>query len=65
MEEIKKRKRVVKSKCLADALVWLGFEYTKEDDNFVFERDYIFDDIWIDLHSMREYLKRIGRIQSK
>ena len=52
--------RVVKSKCLAGALVWLGFEYKKDnDDNFVFERNYIFDLAWRDLHAMRQHYYKL------
>lgn len=39
---------------MADALVWIGFEYTKDlDDNFVFIRDSRFDMAWKDLHALR------------
>lgn len=46
--------RVVNSKSLAGALIWLGFEYQKdEEDNFVFERTKRFDYVWKDLHYLR------------
>ena len=49
-----KKVRIVKGKCLADALVWLGFKYEKdENDNYIFERDWIFDVAWKDLHALR------------
>ena len=39
--------RVVKARALADALRWIGFRYTKDDDgNFVFERTWRFDLTW-------------------
>lgn len=47
--------RVVKSKALADALVWLGFEYSKdEEENYIFIRDRKFDRAWADLHGLRQ-----------
>lgn len=46
--------RIVKSKVMADALVWIGFEYTKDNDgNFVFIRTDKFDRAWSDLHALR------------
>lgn len=48
--------RVVRSKMLAGSLVWLGFEYSKDEEgNYLFERTYKFDKAWDDLH----YLKSI------
>ena len=39
--------RIVKARALADALRWIGFRYTKDDDgNFVFERTWRFDLAW-------------------
>lgn len=53
------RVRIVKSKALADALVWLGFEYKKdEEENFIFIRDRKFDRAWADLHFLRQTYKR-------
>lgn len=46
--------RVVKSKVLADALVWIGFEYSKDNEGtFVFKRNREFDRAWKDLHALR------------
>lgn len=46
--------RIVKSKAMAGALVWLGFAYTKDsDNNFVFTRDKSFDMAWQDIHALR------------
>lgn len=46
--------RVVKTKVLADALVWIGFEYSKDDEgNFIFVRTPNFDRAWKDLHALR------------
>lgn len=66
MENKKEPKfRIVKSKCLAGALVWLGFEYKKDnDDNFVFERSYDFDYAWKDLHAMREHYRKLEDIKN-
>lgn len=52
--------RIVKSKVMADTLVWIGFEYSKDDDgNFVFIRSSRFDMAWKDLHALRAlYYKR-------
>ena len=51
--------RIVKSKCLAGALVWLGFEYEKtEEGYFKFKRDHYFDLAWKDLHAERDFMKR-------
>lgn len=63
--EDKNKVRVVKSKCLAGALVWLGFEYKKDDeDNFIFERSYNFDYAWKDLHAMREHRRKIEEMKN-
>lgn len=46
--------RIVKSKVMADTLVWIGFEYTKDDNgNFIFVRTSNFDKAWKDLHALR------------
>lgn len=46
--------RIVKTRVLADALVWIGFEYIKDDEgNFIFERTSSFDRAWKDLHYIR------------
>lgn len=52
--------RVVKARALADALRWIGFRYTKDDDgNFVFERTWRFDLAWKDLHAMRSMYTKL------
>ena len=38
MNENATRIRMVKSKCMADMLVWLGFEYKKTDEGHIFQR---------------------------
>ena len=53
------KKRLVKSKCMADTLVWLGFEYEKTNDGYLFKRDYIFDSAWKDIHSLRQFYRTI------
>ena len=51
--------RIVKSKNLAGALVWLGFSYIKdEEDNFIFKRSYGFDLAFKALHSTRSNYHR-------
>lgn len=55
-EEVKKR--VVKSKCMADMLVWLGFEYEKGEEGYIFKRTYMFDRAWKDIHSLRQFYRR-------
>lgn len=50
--------RIIKSKCMADMLVWLGFEYKKTDEGYVFERNYKFDSAWKDIHSLRQYYRK-------
>lgn len=52
------RTRIVKSKCMADMLVWLGFEYEKTDEGYIFQRDYKFDRAWKDIHSLRQYYRK-------
>lgn len=53
--------RIVKSRVLADALVWIGFDYEKDDEgNFLFKRTWQFDSAWKDLHALRSlYYKPI------
>lgn len=46
--------RVVRSKCMAGMLVWLGFEYERTDGGYVFQRDYKFDRAWRDIHCLRQ-----------
>lgn len=59
MQERTVNEKIVKSKCLAGALVWLGFEYKKTEEGFFkFKRDHYFDIVWKDLHAEREYVKR-------
>lgn len=46
--------RIVKSKMMADALVWIGFDYTNDQEgNFIFVRTDKFDRAWKDLHALR------------
>jgi len=48
--------KMIKSKILADSLVWLGFEYEKDEQgNFIFERTNYFEKAWKDLHYLRSY----------
>ncbi|MFQ4800986.1 hypothetical protein C4U87_00800 [Clostridioides difficile] len=51
--------RVVNYRNVADFLVWLGYSYTKdEDNNFVFERNYGFDLAFKALHSTKSFYKK-------
>jgi len=50
MNEDTTRIRIVKSKCMADMLVWLGFEYKKTDEGHIFQRSSKFDLAWRDVH---------------
>lgn len=60
MQEKTTNERIVKSKCLAGALVWLGFEYSKTEEGFfAFKRDHYFDIAWKDLHAQRNFLKEL------
>lgn len=45
--------RVVKSKCMADMFVWLGFEYEFKDGQYIFKRSSVFDDTWKIVHALR------------
>ena len=56
MEEVKKR--LVKTKCMADMFVWLGFEYERVDDGYLFERSYKFDIAWKNVHTLRQYCRK-------
>lgn len=58
MQERTVIKRIVKSKCLADMLVWLGFEYEKTESGYEFERSYRFESAWKDVHSLRQFYKK-------
>lgn len=53
-----KRERLVKSKCMADMLVWLGFEYIKTDDGYLFVRDWAFDRAWSEIHALKGNCER-------
>ncbi len=54
--------RIVKHKILADALVWLGFEYERNEcSQYIFKRDSKFDRAWKDLHYLRaKYDERVS-----
>lgn len=52
------RERIVKSKCMADMLVWLGFEYEKGEEGYIFERTYTFDNAWRDIHCLRQVYRK-------
>lgn len=55
------KERIVRSKCLADMLVWLGFEYKRTEEGYVFKRSYEFDWAWRDIHSLRQHYRKILR----
>lgn len=57
MENKKLKKRLINSKCMADMFVWLGFEYKKVDEGYLFERTDKFDRAWKDVHSLKQYYK--------
>lgn len=50
--------RIVQSKCMADMLVWLGFEYKNTDIGYSFERSPKFDSAWRDIHSLRQCYRK-------
>ncbi|WP_297419067.1 hypothetical protein [Clostridium sp.] len=50
--------RIIKSKCMADMFVWLGFEYNKTEDGYTFKRTYQFDCAWEDIHILRKKYKK-------
>jgi len=52
------KERIVKSKCMADMLVWLGFEYEKGEEGYIFERTYMFDNAWRDIHCLRQMYRK-------
>lgn len=52
-----KKIKTIQSKCLADTFVWLGFEYTKTENGYVFERSYLFDLAWRGIHILRQRLE--------
>lgn len=58
MENKEVKKRLVKTKCMADMLVWLGFEYERVDDGYLFERSYKFDIAWKNVHALRQYCRK-------
>jgi hypothetical protein len=50
--------RIVKGECLAKALVWLGFDYEKDQyGNYLFKRDADFDYAFKSLHYLRSLKK--------
>lgn len=55
--ENQNKERIIKSKCMADMFVWLGFEYEKGVEGYIFERTSLFDQAWRDIHSLRQYYK--------
>lgn len=46
--------RIIQSKMMADMLVWLGFEYTKIEEGYIFIRSRKFDYAWADIHILRQ-----------
>lgn len=58
MQERTVKKRIVKSKVMADMFVWLGFEYKKTDEGYEFERTYKFDSVWKDVHAIRDSIRK-------
>lgn len=57
MDDTKLNIRIVKSKCMADMLVWLGFKYEKTDEGYAFERTLRFNSAWKDIHSLRQFYR--------
>lgn len=53
MKEKEVKFRFVKGRKLAYALSWLGYEYIHADGGYLFKRDYKFDRVFKDLHSLR------------
>lgn len=51
------KQRIVRSKCLADMLVWLGFEYKKTEEGYVFKRTFKFNMAWRDIHALRQHYR--------
>jgi|GEM_PF-3571151 len=58
INEKETKTRIVKSKCMADMLVWLGFEYEKGEEGYIFERTYTFDNAWKDIHYLRQCYRK-------
>lgn len=59
MKETVEKERIVKSKCLAGALVWLGFEYREDTNgNYIFKRDRSFDRAFDDMHYLKSLYRR-------
>lgn len=50
--------RIVKSKCMADMLVWLGFEYKKTEERYIFIRSFRFDLAWKDVHTLGQKYRK-------
>jgi hypothetical protein len=50
--------RIIQSKCMADMLVWLGFEYIKTEEGYLFQRSQRFDLVWRDIHILREKYRK-------
>lgn len=65
MNQSEVKTRIVKSKCMADMLVWLGFEYKKTDEGYIFERDWVFDSTWNDIHALKNDCVRRRNIKKK
>lgn len=58
LQETNEKEKIIKSKCLADALVWIGFVYRKDSNgNYIFKRTREFDRAFRDMH----YLKSLHR----
>lgn len=57
--------KIVRSKCMADMFVWLGFEYMKTDDGYVFTRSWSFDLAWEDAHALRDSCQRRFRLENR
>lgn len=52
------KSRLVKSKCMADMLVWLGFKYKRTNEGYLFKRSVKFDMAWEEIHKLRQLCRR-------
>lgn len=59
MQNKELKERIVKSKCMADVFVYLGFEYEKKDNYYIFKRTYLFDIAWKKVHQLKNEINEL------
>lgn len=56
MQERTVSKRIIRSKMMANMFVWLGFEYTKTEQGYEFNRTNKFDFAWHRIYELKSNL---------